>query len=336
MSGAFSLFPEQASTAAERVDLLLVFLLSVCASIALLIAALIVIFAIKYRRRPGNERPPRIPGSTMLEGIWTAIPLVIGLVMFGWGAEVYFFIARPPADAMQVYVVAKQWMWKIQHPEGQREINELHVPVNTPVKVTLTSEDVIHSFFVPAFRVKIDVLPNRYVTTWFQATKTGRFHLFCSQYCGTNHSGMVGTIVVMKPEDYQAWLANHAEGSMALEGRKLFFKYQCVGCHGADSLARCPVLEDLYGRMVPLKDGRTALADEAYLRKSIVDPRRRHRGPDTSRSCPRSKGQASEEELLRLIAFIKALGPGQTPKRIDDAPPPEPGPKPPGAKKEER
>jgi len=322
MAAAFSLFPEQASTAAVRVDALLFFLLTVCTSIALLIAVLIVAFAIKYRRRPGDERPPRISGSTGLEVTWTAIPLVLGLVMFVWGAEVYFYIARPPDDAMEVFVVAKQWMWKIQHPEGQREINELHVPVNQPVKVTLTSEDVIHNFFVPAFRVKIDVLPNRYVRTWFQATKTGQYHLFCSQYCGVNHSGMVGTVIVMKPDEYQAWLASHAEGSMALEGRKLFFKYQCTSCHSADALARGPVLESLYNRPVPLQNGRTVVADEAYLRKSIVDP-----DADVVAGfepiMPPFQGQITEEELIRLIAFIKSLGPGQTPRRIDEAMPPE-------------
>ena len=180
MFAEFSLLPEQASTAARRVDALLVFLLSVSTAISLLVFVLIVTFSIKYRRRPGNERPPRIHGSNKLETIWTAIPLVLGLVMFVWGANVYLYISRPPPDAMEVYVVAKQWMWKIQHPEGQREINELHVPVNQPVKVTLTSEDVIHDFFVPAFRVKVDVLPGRYVNTWFQATKTGRFDLFCA------------------------------------------------------------------------------------------------------------------------------------------------------------
>ncbi len=278
MFAEFFLLPEQASTSARRVDTLMLFMLSVSTAIALSIFVAIAVFAVKYRRRPGNERPPRIRGSARLETIWSVIPTLLGLGMFVWGANVYLYVSHPPAGAMEVYVVAKQWMWKIQHPEGQREINELHVPVGQPVKVTLTSEDVIHSFFVPAFRVKVDVLPGRYVSTWFEATKPGRYDLFCSQYCGVNHSGMIGTVIVMKPEEYQTWLASHAEGSIALEGRKLFLKYQCVSCHSADALARAPVLENLYGRPVALTDGRTVVADADYLRKSIVDPRGRRGG----------------------------------------------------------
>jgi cytochrome c oxidase subunit 2 len=326
MAAAFPLFPEQASTAASRVDGLTAFLLSVSTFFTLVIAAMIAYYAVRYRRRPGGAPPPHVEGSTLLETIWTVIPLLIGLGMFAWGVEVYLFIIRPPEGAMEVYVVAKQWMWKIQHPEGQREINELHVPVDQPVKLRLISEDVIHDFFVPAFRVKVDVLPNRYVETWFQATKTGRYHLFCSQYCGVNHSGMTGTVVVMKPEDYQAWLTGHAEGSIALDGRKLFLKYQCVSCHSADALARAPVLEDLFGHAVPLQDGRTVVADEAYLRKSIIDP-----DADITAGyepiMPSFQGQISEEEILKLIAFIKSLQPGQTPKRIDASAPPEAPPK---------
>lgn len=320
------LFPEQASTAAERVDALLAFLLTVSALITLLIAAAIVYCAIKYRRRPGQERPPRIPGSVVLETVWTAIPLVIGLVMFGWGLQVYSYISRPPADALEIYVVGKQWMWKIQHPEGQREINELHVPLDQPVKLTLISEDVIHDFFVPAFRIKVDVLPHRYVQTWFQATKVGQYRLFCSQYCGLNHSGMTGTVYVMQPQDYQAWLTRHAEGSMALEGRKLFLKFQCLSCHSADASARAPVLEQLYGQAIGLRDGRVVTADAAYLRKSIVEP-----DADIVAGfepiMPSFQGQLTEEELLKLVAFLRCLEPGQTPQRIDTSAPPVAEPK---------
>jgi cytochrome c oxidase subunit II len=254
---------------------------------------------------------------------------VLGLGMFVWGANVYLYVSRPPAGSMEVYVVAKQWMWKIQHPEGQREINEMHVPAGQPVKVTLTSEDVIHDFFVPAFRVKVDVLPGRYVSTWFEATKPGRYDLFCSQYCGVNHSGMIGTIVVMKPEDYQAWLASHAEGSIALEGRKLFLKYQCASCHSADALARAPILENLYGRPVALTDGRTVVADADYLRRSIVDPDADVVAgfePIMPSFAPQ-RTPMTEEEILKLVAFIKALEPGQTPTRIDQAQPPAAEPK---------
>jgi cytochrome c oxidase subunit II len=337
MSFPMRLFPEQASTAAERVDGLLAFLLAVSVLITLLIAVSIVYCLIKYRRRPGNERPPRIAGSAILETIWTTIPLVIGIVMFAWGLNVYSYISRPPDHGLEVYVVAKQWMWKIQHPEGQREINELHVPVHQPVTLTLISEDVIHDFFVPAFRVKVDVLPNRYVRTWFQATKVGQYRLFCSQYCGVGHSEMIGTVFVMKPEEYQAWLTRHAEGSIALEGRKLFLQYQCISCHSADALARAPVLESLYGQRIGLRDGRVVTADAAYLRKSIVEP-----DADIVAGfepiMPSYQGQLTEEELLKLIAFIRSLEPGQMPKRVDSSappvatPPPRPPAPPPSAK----
>lgn len=193
-----------------------------------LIAGAILYFAAKYRRRPDSGPTPRIDGSLRLELFWTAVPLVVGLVMFGWAMNVYLYIAQVPANAKEVYVVGKQWMWKVQHPGGQREINELHVPLGEPVKLILTSEDVIHSFYVPAFRIKVDVLPGRYVETWFQPTKTGVYHLFCAEYCGTGHSSMIGSVVVMEPRDFQTWLTNRAENSLALEGRKLFLKFQCV------------------------------------------------------------------------------------------------------------
>src|SRR5215831_5270405 len=195
------LFPDQASTMAQRVDHLLFFIIAVTGSVGILVTLLVIAFAVKYRRRPGSERTPRILGSVRLELFWSLVPLGIFMVMFVWGASVYTSANRPPDDAIQIYVVGKQWMWKVQHPGGQREIKTLHVPVGKPVQLTLISEDVIHDFAVPAFRLKIDVLPGRYVTTWFEATKTGSFHLFCDQYCGTDHAGMVGQVVVLKQED---------------------------------------------------------------------------------------------------------------------------------------
>ena len=321
MGPGFSLFPERASTGAEQVDALMAFMVAVSVAMSLLIATLLVYFTVKYRRRPGNERSGRVSGTLKLEILWTAIPLLVGLVMFGWGAKVYFYLAYPPENAIEIYVVGKQWMWKIQHPEGQREIDELHVPVNQPVKLTLTSEDVIHDFFVPAFRVKVDVVPGRYVQTWFQATKTGRFRFFCSQYCGTDHSGMIGWVTVMTPEDYARWLSSGAEGSLALEGRKLFLMQQCVSCHSADAHARGPVLENLYGRHVQLQDGGSVLADETYLRESIVAPDAKIVA-GFEPIMPSYAGQINEEDLIKLIAFIKALGPDQTPPRVDRSPPP--------------
>jgi cytochrome c oxidase subunit 2 len=315
------LFPEQASTSAERVDALFFFLFAVTGFFTVLIATLVIYFAVKYRRRSHAVRPPRIVGSLRLEVFWTVIPFLLSMVMFVWGASVFFHLSRPPDDSMEVFVVGKQWMWKVQHPGGQREINELHVPVGTPVKLTLTSEDVIHDFFVPAFRVKVDVLPGRYVHTWFRPTKPGRYHLFCSQYCGTNHSGMVGTVIVQRPSDYREWLDSHAEGSLALEGRKLFLHYQCASCHSADARARAPVLEELFGQQVRLRDGRTVLADETYLRESILQPDAKIVA-GFEPIMPTYQGQIDEEDIIKLIAFIKGLGPGQTPRRVDSADPP--------------
>jgi cytochrome c oxidase subunit II len=315
------LFPDQASTMAGRVDALLFFLLAVTGAVALLVTVLIVSFAVKYRRRGEDDVTPRILGSPGLEWFWTIAPVFVFLVMFAWGASIYNDQARPPADAIEVFVVGKQWMWKVQHAGGQREINELHVPVGKPVRLTLISEDVIHDFGLPAFRTKVDVLPGRYTDTWFQATKVGRFHLFCDQYCGTSHANMVGWVVVMERADYEAWLDSRAEGSLALEGRKLFLKLQCVTCHSADSRARAPVLEGLYNRQVHLKDGRTVRADDAYLRESILYPQKKIvQGWEPI--MPTFKGQVSEEDLIKLIAYIKSLRPGDTPVRTDEFPPP--------------
>jgi cytochrome c oxidase subunit 2 len=325
------LFPEQASTTAQRVDALFFFLCTVCGTMAILIAALVIFFAFKYHRRSEDERTPRILGNNRLEWFWTISPLFVFLIMFLWGANIYTSVALPPPDAAEIFVVGKQWMWKIQHPSGQREINELHIPVDQPVKLTLTSEDVIHDFAVPAFRTKIDVIPGRYVQTWFQPTKIGRYHLFCSQYCGTSHSNMVGTVIVMEREEYREWLGSQAAtGSLADQGRQLFLKLQCITCHSADAAARAPVLEGLYGRTVPLKDGRTVVADDAYLRESILYPEAKIvQGWEPL--MPTFKGQVEEEELIKLLAFIKTLRPGQTPVRNEEASPPLDAPKvPPG------
>jgi cytochrome c oxidase subunit II len=321
MFGQSMLFPTQASTAAERVDALFFFLLGVFGFFTLLVAGLVIYFSVRYRRRPGAARPPRITGSLPLEVFWTVIPFGIAIVIFAWGARVYFYIAKPPAQGEEVYVVAKQWMWKLQHPEGQREINELHIPVGQPVILTLTSEDVIHSFFVPDFRTKVDVLPGRYVNTWFQATKPGTYDLFCSQYCGTNHSGMIGKVIVTSQSEYEAWRQQHAEGSLALEGRKLFLEHQCVSCHSANARARAPVLEGLYLAHVFLRDGTQVLADANYLRESILRPDAQVVA-GFEPIMPTFQGQLTEEEIIKLIAFIKALEPGQTPLRIEDSPAP--------------
>ncbi len=315
------LFPSQASAQAERVDRLFFFILAITGTVGLLVTILLVVFSVRYRRGRSGLHTPRITGSTPLELFWTIAPVFVFLVMAIWGMSVYSTMLYPPADAEEVYVVGKQWMWKIQHPGGQREINTLRLPVDRPVRVTLISEDVIHDFGTPEFRTKVDVLPGRYVTTWYKPTQIGSFHLFCDQYCGTGHSSMVGRIIVMDRADYDAWLNSHAEGSLALEGRKLFLKLQCITCHSADSKALAPVLEDLYGRRVFLEGGGDVLADENYIRESIVNPRAKIvRGWQPI--MPTFQGQVSEEDLLKLVAFIKALRPGGTPDRNETFPAP--------------
>jgi len=232
--------------------------------------------------------------------------MVIAMFIFVWGAKVYFEVLRPPETALEFYVVGKQWMWKVQHPTGQREINEMHVPRGVSVKLTMTSEDVIHSFFVPAFRVKRDVLPGRFVAAWFNATKVGEYHLFCSQYCGTAHSQMTGKIIVMEPADYSAWLAGRTGEPPAVAGRKLFEKLGCATCHQADASGRGPSLIGVFGRPVQLVGGGKLLADETYVRESVLNPQAKlvlgYEG-----IMPTFTGQVDEERLVELIAYIKSL-----------------------------
>lgn len=321
-----ALVPDQASTIAQRVDLLFWFLFASCGAVGLLVAFLLIYFSVRYRRRAGDiGEPPEVNDSRLLEWSWTVAPCFVFAVMFVWGASIYLDAYRAPAGAMPVYVVAKQWMWKFQHAEGQRSINVLHVPLGRPVKLLLTSEDVIHSFFVPAFRVHMDVLPDRYTSVWFQATRAGKYHLFCSQYCGTNHAGMIGSVEVLEPADYQRWLEDRAEGSLALEGRKVFLKYRCISCHSADESARGPVLENLSGKLVHLRDGPDVRADEDYLRESIVYPGNKIVAGYQS-IMPTFKGQIDEEEVIALIAFIESLKAGQTPRRVESYPPPAQAP----------
>jgi len=310
---SFRLFPEQASTLASSVDNLYFFLVAVTAFFSLLIFGLIFVFAIRHRRRSAADRPAAVHGGLALEVVWTVIPLGLVMVMFAWGASVYLEGARPPGDALQVYVVGKQWMWKLQHMEGQREINELHVPVGRAVRLTMTSEDVIHSFYVPAFRMKYDVLPGRYTTAWFKPTKTGKYHLFCAEYCGTKHSGMTGWVHVMEPADYASWLGGgSAEGSLASNGEKLFQELACSNCHRLNEQGRCPNLTNVFGSSVTLADGSTVKADEAYLRESILYPQAKVVA-GFQPIMPTFQGLVTEEGLLQLIEYVKSLkqpGPG--------------------------
>jgi len=302
----FPLFPEQASTMAAKVDLLFVFILAVLVFFSSIIAISIIFFAVRYHRST-HRKPEAIEGSLALEIGWTVIPLGIAMIIFVWGAVLFFAMNRPPAQAMEIYGVGKQWMWKFEHMDGQREINQLHVPVGRDVKVILASQDVIHAFYVPAFRVKADVVPGRYTYVWFRATKPGRYHLFCAEYCGTQHSGMIGDVVVMEPADFERWLAGGpTEGSLAQGGEKLFQQLACNTCHRADSGARGPDLAQLFGSTVTLADGRKVKVDENYIRESILNPQAKI-VQGFQPIMPTFQGQISEEGLLQLVEYIKAL-----------------------------
>ncbi|HEX8253814.1 MAG TPA: cytochrome c oxidase subunit II [Thermoanaerobaculia bacterium] len=303
----FPLFPESASSVAPLVDGLYLFLVAVTGAVSLLIWIVIAYFAIKYRRRPDNELAQEQEPPAALEITWTIVPLIIFIGIFVAGAYVFFRMNRTPANALEVYATGRQWMWKFQHPTGQREINHLHVPVGRPVKITMASEDVIHSLWFPAFRVKADVLPNRYRTMWFEATKTGRFHIFCAEYCGTLHSGMVGWVEVMEPTEYQRWLAGGSEGSLASQGEKLFEKYACNTCHTNTAGARGPNLAGLYGKTRTLVDGRSVVADENYIRESILNPQAKI-AAGFQPIMPTFQGQVNEDDLIRLLAYVRTLG----------------------------
>jgi cytochrome c oxidase subunit II len=309
MFSGFPLFPDQASTMAGEVDALYFFLVAVTLFFSLLIASLIVYFAIRYRRRSEVELPEPITGSTKLETLWTVIPFIIVMIIFGWGAKIFFTLSRSPSDAMPIYVTGKQWMWKLQHLEGQREINELHVPVGRAVRLIMSSEDVIHSFYVPAFRVKADVLPGRYTHLWFKATQPGEYHLFCAEYCGTKHSGMIGKVVVMEPADFQAWLSGGLRAeSMTAGGQRLFQSLACHTCHKPDGTGRGPVLAGIYGKPVTLQTGQTAIADDNYLRESILNPSAKVVA-GYQPVMPAFQGLINEDGLSQILAYIKSLAP---------------------------
>ncbi len=305
------LFPEQASDLARDVDMLFFFLIAVSMFFVFLIGALLIYFIVKFRRRSNADRPDATRSHAGLEIAWTVIPLILTMIMFVWGAVLFFKQSRPPSDAMEILVVGKQWMWKIQHPTGHTEINELHVPLGQPVKLNMTSEDVIHSFYVPAFRVKMDVLPGRYTTAWFTPNRTGRFHLFCAEYCGTEHSKMVGSVNVLTPVEYERWLAGEVGDTPAdtpvEAGRRLFTQLGCATCHHPDAGALGPDLAGVFGSEVTLADGRTVVADEDYLRQSILDPRATL-VDGYEPIMPTFRGLVNEQQLMQLISYIKSLG----------------------------
>lgn len=308
MGNAFQLFPDQASTIAAKVDALYFFLVAMSGFFVVLIFTLVIYFAVKYRRRSENELPPRIHADLRLEIAWTVIPLVLVMISFTWGANLYITMNQPPPNALEIRAVGKQWMWKFQHPAGNREINALHVPVGSPVKIVLASEDVIHSFFIPAFRVKMDVVPGRYTAAWFQATREGEYHLFCAEYCGTQHSGMIGRLVAMKPADYEAWLSAQEPGEpAAVTGRKLFEQLGCDRCHKPAAGTLGPSLRGLLGRRIELESGGSLVADEAYIRESILNPKAKVVA-GYKPSMPTFQGLISEEGLHQIMAYLKSQG----------------------------
>ncbi len=291
---------------APGVDALYIFLVLLSLGMTVAIFATIFVFLAKFRRRKGVEAE-QIHGSVALELGWSIIPLMIFMLIFAWGAVIFFQERTPPKTAAEVYIVAKQWMWKIEHAEGQREINELHVPVGRDVRLIMTSQDVIHSFYIPAFRIKQDVLPGRYTTEWFRATKPGTYHLFCAEYCGTSHSGMIGQVVVMDQPDYEAWMAGgKPAGTLAANGSQLFGSLGCVTCHRGDTQGRGPSLVGTFGKPVELEDGRTVVADENYLRESIVSPAAKV-VKGYKPIMPAFQGLVTEEQLNALVAYVKSL-----------------------------
>ncbi len=300
--------PVRASTSAAGVDYLFLFLLGVAAFFSVLIFALIFYFAIRYRRRSEDEVARLVREPVALEVTWIVIPFILTVIIFLWGAKLFSDQYHPPADAEEVFVVGKQWMWKLQHQEGNREINELHIPVGRPIKLVMTSEDVIHDFFVPAFRVKKDVIPGRYTSIWFEADRPGQYHFFCSQYCGTDHSLMKGMVTVMEPAAYEQWLnSGSTNESMASSGQRLFDRLDCNSCHREADTVIAPTLAGVFGKELMLEGGKKVVADEAYLRDSILNPRAEIAagyGP----VMPTYQGQVNEEQLLQLIAYIKSLG----------------------------
>jgi cytochrome c oxidase subunit II len=305
MFQTFPLWPQRASSMAGNVDALFIFLLTLCGFMCIAIFIMILVFAAKYRRTQ-TRQAEQIEGSNALELTWTGVPLFIFLGIFLWGGVIYFLEGRPPDDSAEIYTVAKQWMWKFQHLEGQREINALHVPLGRDIKMIMTSQDVIHSFYVPAFRIKQDVLPGRYTVAWFRATRAGTYHLFCAEYCGTSHSGMIGEVVVMEPAEYEQWLSGGPAAPLPEAGKQLFMSLGCNTCHRFDTQGRGPNLIGIYGKPVQLEDGRTVIADDNYIRESVLAPAAKIVA-GFKPIMPTFQGLVSEEQLNALLAYIKSL-----------------------------
>jgi cytochrome c oxidase subunit 2 len=305
----FPLWPARASSYASQLDFLFVCLLVIAFLTAGLVIFLLILFAAKYRHSNPADRGKPTVKTWRWEVGWTTASLLIFVGLAVWGADIYLHLYNPPADAMQIFVVGKQWMWKAQHPGGQREINELHVPVGQDVRLVLASQDVIHSFFIPALRVKQDVVPGRYETMWFRADKPGRYHIFCAEYCGTDHAHMGGWLTVMEPRAFADWLQDQGgQQTLAAQGAALFRSYGCSGCHEPGGTVRAPNLSGVFGSPVPLSDGSVVIADEGYVRDSVLDPKKQvAAGYDPV--MPTFDGQLSEDDLAKLVAYIRSIGP---------------------------
>jgi cytochrome c oxidase subunit 2 len=309
------MFPAQASTLAPDVDRLYFLILAVTAFFAIATSIAVAIFAIKYRDDSGQKVGAAIHGSIPLELGWSIIPFIIAMGIFVYSTVVYFEIVRPPAETLEIYSTGKRWMWRFQHIDGKAEINELHVPKGRPVRVTFTSEDVLHSLYFPAFRVKADAIPGRYSSVWFEATQTGEFHLFCAEYCGTKHSGMIGKVVVMEPNAYQAWLSGNDGQPLAVRGQQLFQQLACVTCHLDDNTGRGPSLAGIFGKPVELTTGATVAVDDSYIRESILTPQLKTVA-GYQPLMPTFQGQVNEEGVMSLIEFIKSKAAAARPTAI--------------------
>ena len=312
MLSSIPLFPAQASTFAADVDRLYFLILAVTSFFAIAVVIFVAIFAIKYQDHTGTQVGAPIHGSIPLELAWSFIPFVIAIGIFAYATVVYFELVRPPAETLQIYSTGKRWMWRFQHIGGRAEINELHVPKGRPVKITFTSEDVLHDLYIPAFRVKADAIPGRYSEIWFEASQIGSFHLFCAEYCGTQHSGMIGRVVVMEPVEYQAWLSGNDGQPLAVRGQQLFQQLACVTCHLNDGTGRGPSLAGVYGSKVELANGTGIVADDGYIRESILTPQMKLVS-GFQPVMPTFQGLVNEEGVMSLIEYIKSLPPAAAP-----------------------
>jgi cytochrome c oxidase subunit 2 len=312
MFSGFSLFPTQASTLAPEVDNLYLGVIAITAFFAVVVVIFVIYFAIKYRDDTGDKVGAPITGSMPLELGWSLIPFFISIGIFVWASVVFFHIVRAPDQTLDIYSTGKRWMWRFQHIDGQREINELHVPVGRPIRVVFTSEDVLHDLFIPAFRVKADAVPGRYSAIWFEPTQVGEYHIFCAEYCGTRHSGMIGTVYVMEQADYQAWLSGGGGltgGTMLQQGEALFTQLACVTCHLPDGTGRGPSLVGVFGSTVTLDSGSTVTADESYLRESILTSQAKTvKGYE--HIMPTFQGLINEDGVAALIEYIKSMQAG--------------------------